>query len=93
MADPDYYLKKVRHDDYNKIKKFKTSKELQSKPRKTRKRKKVLNHVRKGKDIRTSFLNDSRWTEGDKVEVYKGKYLKTSGNEEEKDNIGNLKSF
>lgn len=86
-------MKKVRRDDNGKIKKFKTSKKLQSKPRKTRKRKKVLKHVKKCKDIRTSFLNDGRWTEGDKVKVHKGIYLKTSGNEEERDNIGSLRSF
>lgn len=89
----NYYVKKVRRGDDGKIKKFKTSKELQSKPKKSRKRKKVVKHVKKGKDIRTAYLDDGRWTEGDKVELHKGKWLKTSGNDKEEDNIGNLGKF
>lgn len=55
--------------------------------------KKVVKHLKKGKDIRTAYLKDGRWTEGDKLMLHEGKWLRTEGNREEKDNLGSLKSF
>lgn len=88
-----YYVKKVRRNDDGKITKLKTSKEIQDKPKKVRKRKKVVKHVKKGKDIRTAFLDEGRWTEGDKLKIHDKKWLTTEGNKKEEDNLGNLKSF
>lgn len=39
---------------------MKTSKDLESRPCKVRKRKKVVKHVKKGKEIRTAYLKDGR---------------------------------
>lgn len=52
-----------------------------------------MKHLKKGKDIRTAYLKDGRWTEGDKLMLHEGKWLRTEGNREEKDNLGSLKSF
>lgn len=89
----DYYVKKVRRNDNGQITKVKTSKELDGKPKKERKRKKVVKHLKKGKDIRTAYLKDGRWTEGDRLELHDKKWLRTEGNTEERDNLGSLKSF
>ena len=93
MSNPIYYVKKVRKDDEGRITKLKTSKELENKAKKVYKRKKVVKHLKRGKDIRTAFLEDGRWTEGDRLELHDGKWLKTEGNEEERDNLGKLRSF
>ena len=93
MTDPKYYIKKVRRNDDGRIVKVKVSKELDSRPQKVLKRKKVVKHIKKGKDIRTAYLRDGRWTEGDAVEIQDGKWLRTQGNENHRDNLGSLKSF
>lgn len=93
MTNPKYYVKKVRRNDDGQIVKVKTSKDLESRPEKVLKRKKVVKHVKKGKDIRTAYLRDGRWTEGDKLKIHNDKWLRTEGNENQKDNLGSLKSF
>lgn len=89
----EYYVKNVRRNDDGQIAKVKTSKGLQKKAEKVRKRKKVLKHVKKGKDIRTAYLEDGRWVEGDKLKVHDKKWLTTEGNTEERDDLGSLKPF
>ena len=93
MSNPSYYVKKIRKDDEGRIVKLKTSKELEGKPKKVYKRKKVVKHLNKGKDLRTAYLEDGRWTEGDKLELDNKKWLRTEGNDEERDNLGNLRAF
>lgn len=93
MSNPIYYVKKVRKDDEGRITKLKTSKKLESKPEKVYKRKKVVKHLKKGKDLRTAYLEDGRWTEGDKLELHDKKWLRTEGNDEERDNLDNLGTF
>lgn len=44
----DYYVKKVRRNEDGQIVRVKTSKELDARPSKVRKRKKVVKHVKKG---------------------------------------------
>lgn len=89
----DYYVKRVRRNDNGQITRVKTSKDLQDRPKKVRKRKKVVKHIKKGKNIRTAFLKDGRWVEGDKLKIHDKKWLRTEGNVEERDNLGSLKSF
>lgn len=89
----EYYVKKVRRNDDGQIAKVKTSKELRDKAEKVMKRKKVVKHVRKGKDVRTAYLEDGRWVEGDKLKVHDKKWLTTEGNTEDRDDLGSLKSF
>lgn len=60
MEEAVYYVKKVRRNDKDQITKVKTSKDLESKPEKVMKRKKVVKHVKRGKNIRTAFLKDGR---------------------------------
>lgn len=93
MGEPKYYVKKVRRNDDGNIVRFKISKELGQKPKKELKRKKVAKHVKKGKDIRTAYLKDGRWTEGDSLELTGSGQLRTTGNTEEGDNLGNLRPF
>jgi len=88
-----YYVKKVRRNDDGQIVQVKTSKELEAKASKVMKRKKVVKHLKKGKDIKTAYLKDGRWTEGDKLKLHDKKWLRTEGNTEERDNLGSLKSF
>jgi len=57
------------------------------------KRKKVVKHLKKGKDIKTAYLKDGRWTEGDALKLHDGKWLRTEANNQERDNLGGLKSF
>lgn len=89
----DYYVKKVRRNDDGQIVQVKTSKELDRRADKVKKRKKVVKHVKKGKDVRTAYLKDGRWTEGDKLKLHDGKWLRTEGNTKKRDNLGSLKSF
>lgn len=89
----EYYVKKVRRNDDGQIVQVKTSKELKARAEKALKRKKVLKHVKKGKDVKTAYLKDGRWTEGDKLKLHDQKWLRTEGNNEERDNLGSLKSF
>jgi hypothetical protein len=93
MTEPIYYVKKVRRNDDGQITKVKTSKTLEGRPKKNKKRKKVVKHVKKGKDVRTAYLKDVQWTAGDKLKLHDGKWLRTEGNSEERDNLGSLKSF
>lgn len=96
MAEAKYYVKKVRRDDDGRAQKFKTSKELESKPEKVRKRKNVIKDVRKGRAVKTAYLEDGRWTEGDTLVVHKGKggrWLRTDGNEKAEDNLGEMRTF
>lgn len=88
-----YYVKKVRRNDDGQIVQVKTSKELESRPSKVLKRKKVVKHLKKGKDVRTAYLKEGRWTEGDKLKLHDKKWLRTEGNTEKRDNLGSLKSF
>jgi hypothetical protein len=89
----EYYVKKVRRNDDGQIVRVKTSKELEGRPKKVRKRKKVVKHVKKGKDVRTAYLKNGRWTEGDKLKLHNDKWLRTEGNNQKRDNLGSLKSF
>jgi hypothetical protein len=93
MVNTNYYVKKVRKNDKGQIKKLKTSKELDQKPKKIRKRKKVVKHLKRGKNIRTAFLEEGQWKAGDKIRLHKKKWLTTEGNQEERDNLGNLGHF
>ena len=88
-----YYVKKVRRNDDGQIVQVKTSKDIESRAEKVLKRKKVVKHLKKGKDIKTAYLKDGRWTEGDKLKLHDKKWLRTEGNNEERDNLGSLKSF
>jgi hypothetical protein len=89
----EYYVKKVRRNDNGQIVQVKTSKELESRPSKVMKRKKVVKHLKKGKDIKTAYLKDGRWTEGDQLKLHNDKWLRTEGNTEKRDNLGSLRSF
>lgn len=93
MTDAKYYVKKVRRNDDGQIVRVKTSKDLESRPNKVIKRKKVVKHVKKGKDVRTAYLKNGRWTEGDKLKLHDEKWLRTEGNNKKRDNLGSLKSF
>lgn len=93
MGDAKYYVKKVRRNDEGNIVRFKISKGLGDKPKKELKWKKVAKHVKKGKDVRTAYLKDGTWTEGDSLELTDGGQLRTTGNKEEGDNLSNLRSF
>lgn len=93
MTEPAYYVKRVRRNDDGQITRVKTSKKLESRPDKVRKRKKVVKHIKKGKDVRTAYLKDGRWTEGDKLKLHDEKWLRTEGNNKKRDNLGSLKSF
>jgi len=93
MSDPKYYVKKVRRNDNGQITKVKTSKKLEGRADKVLKRKKVVKHIKKGKDIRTAYLKEGRWTEGDKMKLHDDKWLRTEGNNKKRDNLGSLKSF
>lgn len=93
MTEPSYYVKKVRRNQDGQIVKVRTSKELDRKAEKVKKRKKVVKHLKKGKDIRTAYLEDGRWVKGDKLKIQSGKWLTTEGTEEERDNLSNLESF
>ena len=93
MTSPKYYVKKVRRNDDGQIVKVKVSEDLESRPSKVLKRKKVVKQLKKGKDIKTAYLRDGRWTEGDKLKIHNDKWLRTEGNENQRDNLGSLKSF
>lgn len=93
MEDPSYYVKKIRRNDKGKIVKVKTSETLGGKPEKVLKRKNLVKHLEKGKNIRTSYLDDGRWTDGDRLELADGKRVRTAGNKDQEDNLGNLRSF
>lgn len=96
MSEAKYYVKKVRRDDGGRAQKFKTSKELEAKPEKVKKRKKVMKDVRKGRVVKVAYLEDGRWKEGGALTVHKGKdkkWLRTDGNEKSADNLGEMRTF
>lgn len=93
MEEPEYYVKKIGRDDSGSITRVKVSEELRAKPERELKRKKVVKHLNKGKHLRTSYLDNGNWTDGDVLELRDGNVIRTSGNDEEADNLGNLRSF